>query len=401
MTDVTITDVDTHIVANPWKPWVFVRLHTDAGVTGLAEATLHGKPRTVATAVEEMSRYFVGASPFETERLFLEMYRDEAYSDNAVNTTVISAVDIACHDIQAKLFEVPLYELLGGAVHGDSVRAYANGWYTGTDGDPDAFAAAAERVVDDGYDAMKFDPFGTAWERMTRAERNRALERVGAVREAVGPDVDLLIEGHGRFTPGVAVEVARDLEQFDPTWFEEPTPHDSVEGLRRVAAKSSVPVATGERRMSKYPFRDLLSETDVDVLQPDLANCGGITEGKKIAAMADAEHVSIAPHNPQGPIATAMYAHVCTSMPNFMIQETFVDYDVDWAVDLLEDPVRVEDGHLQIPDGPGLGVELNMDAVRDHEYEGMDQIDHIDLFESNWEDRAMSDRDASAGGSDR
>jgi galactonate dehydratase len=235
---------------------------------------------------------------------------------------------------------------------------------------------------------MKFDPFGTAWERMTRADRERALERIRAVREAVGPGVDLLIEGHGRFTPGAAVELARDMEPYDPTFFEEPTHHDSVEGLRRVAAKSSVPIATGERRMSKYPFRDLLVETDVDVLQPDFANCGGITEGKKIAAMAEAEHVSIAPHNPQGPVSTAMYAHVCTSMPNFTIQETFLDYDADWTADLLKEPVRVEDGELQVPDGPGLGIELNMDVVREHAYEGRDAIDHIDLFESGWEDRA-------------
>lgn len=387
-TDITITDVDTHLVANPWKPWVFVRLHTDVGITGVAEATLMGKPKTVKTAIEELSRYYIGSSPFDIERLWLEMYRDEAYSDNVVNTTVISAIDIACHDIQAKLFDVPLYQLLGGAFHGDSVRAYANGWYTGTHGDPDEFAKAAERVVEDGYDAMKFDPFGAAWERMTRAERNRALERVAAVREAVGPDVDLLIEGHGRFTPGAAVELARDLEPYDPTWFEEPTPHDSVEGLRKVAEKSSVPIATGERRMSKYPFRDLLAETDVDVLQPDFANCGGITEGKKIAAMADAEHVSIAPHNPQGPISTAVYAHVCTTIPNFMVQETFVDYDADWTVELLEDPIVIEDGELQIPEGPGLGIELNMDAVLEHEFEDWDEIDQIDLFKSGWEDRA-------------
>jgi galactonate dehydratase len=387
-TDVTITDVDTHIVANPWKPWVIVRLHTDAGVTGIAEATLHGKPRTVATAVEEMARYYVGASPFDTEELFLEMYRDEAYSDNAVNTTVISAVDVACHDIRGKLLDVPAYELLGGAVNGTSLRAYANGWYTGTDGDPDAFADAAESVVADGYDAMKFDPFGTAWERMTRADRERALDRIRAVREAVGPGIDLLIEGHGRFTPGAAVELARDMEPFDPTFFEEPTHHDSVEGLRRVAAKSSIPIATGERRMSKYPFRDLLVETDVDVLQPDFANCGGITEGKKIAAMAEAEHVSVAPHNPQGPVATAMYAHVCATMPNFTIQETFLDYDADWTAELLSDPVRIEDGDLQVPEGPGLGIELNMDVVEEHVYEGRDAIDHIDLFESGWEDRA-------------
>lgn len=387
--EVTITDFDTYLVANPWKPWVFVHLHTDAGVTGIAEATLHGKPKTVATAIEEMSRYFLGACPFETEQLFLEMYRDEAYSDNVVNTSVISAIDIACWDIKGKLLDIPLYDLLGGALQGSEIRTYANGWYTETHGDPEAFADAAKSVVTDGYDALKFDPFGTAWERLTRKERNDALERVQAVRDAVGPDVDLLIEGHSRFSPGTAVELARDLEQFEPTWFEEPTPHDSVEGLRRVAAKSSIPIATGERRMSKFPFRDLLVETDVDVLQPDLANCGGITEGKKIAAMAEAEHVSIAPHNPQGPVATAMYAHFCTTLPNFMIQESFIEYDPEWTTNLLENPIRIEDGNLQIPDGPGLGVELDLDVVQEHEYESSEDVNLINLFESGWEDRAV------------
>jgi galactonate dehydratase len=390
--DVAITDVETYVVANPWKPWVFVRLETNVGVHGIAEATVVGKPRTIVTAVEEMSRYFLGASPFDTERLFLEMYRDEAYSDNVVNTTVISAVDIACWDIKGKLLDRPLYDLLGGAVQGTSLRAYANGWYTETDGDPEAFAEAAADVVADGYDAMKFDPFGDAWERMSRARFNHAIDVVAAVREAVGPDVDLLIEGHGRFTPGAAVEIARALEPYDPTWFEEPTPHDSVEGLRKVAAKSSIPIATGERRMSKYPFRDLLAETDVDVLQPDLVNVGGVTEGRKIAAMADAEHVSIAPHNPQGPVATAVCAHVDASLPNFMIQEVFQDYDVEWVDDLLDDPVAIEDGRLQVPSGPGLGVELNLDAVEEHAYTDEDQVKQINLFEAGWETRSLADR---------
>jgi galactonate dehydratase len=387
MKEIKITDVETFLVSNPWKPWVFVRLNTDAGVTGLAEATLMGKTQTVATAIEEMSNYFIGASPFDTEKLFLEMYRDEAYSDNVVNTTVISAIDTACWDIKAKYLDVPLYKLLGGRVH-DELRVYANGWYTGTDGDPEAFAEAAEGVVSDGYDALKFDPFGVAWERMRRSEVNDAVARVEAVREAVGPDIDLLIEGHGRFSPGTAVELIRELEPYSPTWFEEPTPHDSIEGLRRVAAKSTIPIATGERRMSKYPFRDILQETDVDIIQPDLANAGGVTEGKKIAALAEAEHVSVAPHNPQGPVATALYAHLCATLPNFMIQEVFLDYDADWTADLLVDTIEIENGLLQIPDGPGLGIELDLDVVREHEYTDESKVKVINLFETGWEDRA-------------
>lgn len=392
MSDVKITGVETYIVANPWKPWVFVRVETNTGVHGIAEATLHAKQATVVRAINEMERYYLGADPFETERLWLEMYRDEAYSDNAVNLSVISAIDIACWDIKGKLLDKPLYELLGGRVH-DEIRAYANGWYTEAAGDPAKFAAAAERVVADGYDAMKFDPFGSAWERLDRAALNRAEDIVAAVREAVGPDIDLLIEGHGRFTPGMAVEIADRLAPYDPSWFEEPTPADSINGLRKVADRSTIPIATGERHMSKHTFRDLLVDTDVDILQPDLANTGGITEGQKIAGLAEADHVSIAPHNPQGPVATAMYAHFDVATPNFMIQETFTEYDVEWAVDLLEDPIRIEQGALQLPAGPGLGVTLDMDAVREYAVspDELSHDEHLNLFDAGWETRSLTD----------
>ena len=390
MSEYEITDVETYVVANPWKPWVFVRLETEQGVTGLSEATAHGKPRTVAAAVEEMSDFFIGEDPFDTERLWLEMYRDEWFSKNVINTTVISAVDMACWDIKGKVLDKPVYELLGGSVHGDRLRAYANGWYTDTTNELSSWKEAAEGVVDDGYDAMKFDPFGSSWQRMTREEFNHAVDVVGAVREAVGPDVDLLIEGHGRFTSGQAVEVANALEQFDPTWFEEPCPPDSINSLRKVSEKSSIPIATGERLMTKYEFRDLLDQTDVDIVQPDIMNTGGITEAKKIAAQAEAEHVSFAPHNPQGPVATAISVHTDATVPNFMIQEIFQTYDVEWVDDLLVDPITVEDGYVEIPQRPGLGIELDMDVVEEHAYEGAeDQVHTINLFEKGWETRNL------------
>jgi galactonate dehydratase len=392
MSELRITDVETYIVANPWKPWVFVRLDTNQDVYGLAEATTHGKPETVAAAIEEMSDFFIGEDPFDTERLWLEMYRDEWFSKNVINTTVVSAVDIACWDIKGKVLDRPVYELLGGSVHGDSLRAYANGWYTETTDDLSTWRSAAEQVVADGYDAMKFDPFGKSWQRMERETFNHAVEIVGAVREAVGSDVDLFIEGHGRFTAGQAVEVANALAEFDPTWFEEPCPPDSINSLGKVAAKSPIPIATGERLMTKHEFRDLLAHTDVDIVQPDLMNTGGITEGKKIAAQAESEHVNFAPHNPQGPVATAISAHVDAAVPNFMIQEIFQTYDVEWVDDLLIDPIVVEDGHIQIPQRPGLGVELDMSVVREHSYsDAKDQVHTINLFEKDWETRSLTD----------
>jgi len=391
MSDVSITGVETYLVANPWKPWVFVELETNAGVTGIAEATTHDKPRTVAAAIDEMSNFFIGRDPFDTESLWLEMYRDEWFSKNIINTTVVSAVDMACWDIKGKVLDKPVYDLLGGPVHGTELRAYANGWYQDTGGTPEGFAEAAEQVVDDGYDAMKFDPFGTAWQAMSRKEQNNAVDIVGAVRETVGPDIDLLIECHGRFSAGQAVDIARDLDEFDPTWFEEPCPPDSINSLAEVSRKSPIPVATGERHMTKHDFYELVTRTDVDVLQPDLMNTGGITEGKKIAGLAEADHVDIAPHNPQGPVAGAIYGHFCTSIPNFRIQEMFQTYDVDWVDNLLKDPLVVEGGYMQIPDGPGYGIELDHDVIKEHEYtEG--KVHTIDLWESGWEDRAQDKR---------
>lgn len=275
-------------------------------------------------------------------------------------------------------------------MQGDSLLGYANGWLTGSNGNPAEFAEAAEQVVDDGYQAMKFDPFGSAWERMTRDAFNNAIDTVAAVREAVGPDIDLLIEGHGRFTPGMAIDVAEKLAPYDPTFFEEPTPADSLSGLRRVSEKSSVPIATGERAMTKYDVRDLLTETNVDFIQTDLANTGGITEGKKIASMAEAEHVTFAPHNSQGPVCTAMCVHVCATTTNFLFQETFEDYDVDWKTELLENPLEITDGEIVLPTEPGLGVELDMDVVREHDYERhADRVDMVNPFEDGWEDRSL------------
>jgi len=378
MEDVSLVDIETYIIPNPGKPWLIVRVDTDAGVTGLAEATLHGKPKTVSAAFDEMSRYYLGKNPFNTEELFLEMYRDEIYSDNVVNTSVISAIDVACWDIKAKILDLPLYKLLGGDLHGNSLRTYANGWYSNSHDKPKEFAEAASQVISKGYDALKFDPFGDIWMTSKRKTINKAIDRVSEVRKSVGGDIDILIEGHGRFTPGQAVEIEDELRKYNITWLEEPTPPDSVEGLRKVAAKSTTPIATGERRMSKYPFRDILARTDVDILQPDLANAGGITEGKKIAALAEAEHVKFAPHNAQGPVATAMYAHLCSTIPNFMIQEVFVDND--WATELLRDPLVIEDGELMIPEGPGLGIELDLDVIKDiSNSEG--NVEHAQLYE--------------------
>jgi galactonate dehydratase len=392
MSDLEIRDVDVHLVENPWKPWAFVEVHTDAGITGIGEATLPRNAFTVAAAVREEAKYYVVKDPFDTEQLYLRMYRDRGgMMPHMVKMAVISAMDTACWDIKGRYLDCPLYELLGGKLHGDDLPAYANGWYTGTDGDPEAFAEAAERVVADGYEALKFDPFGTAWQRMRRPDLDHSMDIVRAVREAVGPNVEIMIEAHYRFTPGMATEIADRLREFDPTWFEQPVPGDNHNALRKVAEHSRVPIAV-DRSPERGVNSDLV-ETGVDIVQPDLIYNGGVTGGKKIAAIAEEEYMSFAPHNANGPVSTAVCAHVDVSTPNFLIQEVFEDYaHPDWAGRLLEYPLTIEGGTVEVPDGPGLGIDLDHDALAAHEYtEDSEDVDIMNLFAEGWENRSCDE----------
>jgi len=390
MSELVITDVDTHVVGNPWKPWVFVRVHTDAGITGVGEATLPRKPETVTTAIKETSSRYVGQDPFETERFFLTMYRSEGgMMPHRVNMAVISAMDIACWDIKGKYLDTPVAELLGGSVQGDVIRGYANGWYVGLDDEPEDFARAAAGVVEDGYDAMKFDPFGSAWMTMTSRETNHALDIVKAVREAVGPAVDLIIEAHYRFSAGQAIDLAEKLAPYDITWLEQPTPPDNLDALRRVTQHSSIPIAV-DRTPEARPDAALFT-SGIDVIQPDPLYTGGITGGKKITGQAEAEHVNVAPHNANGPISTAACAHLDATTSHFMIQEVFHDYAYpEWAEELLVDPIEIEDGNVRLPEAPGLGVELDLDVVAEHAYDPEDADQMLDLFEAGWEDRSLT-----------
>lgn len=397
MPEITITDIDTAVAANPWKPWLFVRVETDQGIVGYGEGT-GGPPEDLVTMIDMMKDSIIGTSPFDTERLFAPIFPAGTGSapHHARQTTALSAIDIAMWDIKAKYLDVPIYQLLGGKLHEGPLRSYANGWYTDIYEDgirqPDKFAHAASVVVDKGYDALKFDPFGNHWKRMNREEFNRSIACVEAVREEVGPDVDLLIEGHKRFSVPMALEVAREIERFHPAWFEEPTPQD-INALKKVADASPVPIATGESMVTHHAFPDLLHETKVGINQADVVHTGGITELKKVAAMSDAEHVEMAPHMASGWITLAASLHVDVTLPNFMIQENFVEFAFpDWADKIIEDPILVENGNLHVPDRPGHGIELRWDTIKsDYSYfDHKEQVKSIDLYEHRWEERNLS-----------
>jgi galactonate dehydratase len=271
---------------------------------------------------------------------------------------------------------------MGGKVH-DRLKAYANGWYQ-VERTPEAFAAATEKVVARGYRGLKLDPFGGGGYELSRDERLRSIAIVEAVRAAVGPEVEILIEMHGRFSPASAAQIARELEPFDPTWVEEPVPPDNMIELKKAADQIQVPVATGERCYTRYGFKELLQSGAADVIQPDVLHCGGMLELKKIAAMADAYFVTVAPHNSQGPVCTAASVHVDFTLTNFKIQECFDDFVEPFIKQAVPGAPEVSaDGYFDLPERPGLGLDLDLDLIAEHPQREL----HFDLWADDWQFR--------------
>jgi galactonate dehydratase len=290
---------------------------------------------------------------------------------------------MACWDIVGKALEQPVYRLLGGAVR-DRIKTYANGWYT-VERTPEEFHAAARTVVDAGYRALKLDPFGSGLWELEPAERTRSIELVEAVADAVGDDVEILVEMHGRFTPAVALGLARDLERFRPAWIEEPVPPENLKALASVTRRANIPVATGERIHARAEFRELFELEAADILQPDIAHFGGILETRKLAATAETHYLLVAPHNVCGPVATAANLHLAACTPNFKIQEHFNDFADKWIFEVATGLPRVDpaDGCFPLPSRPGLGVSLDWDAVAEHPPESV----NFDLFKDGWQHR--------------
>jgi len=363
---VKITDVTTHIVFAGWRNWLFVRIETDEGVHGVGEGTLEGKENAVAGAVKDLKEYLVGKDPCRIELHLRNMRRDPFWRGGVVLSTAISAVEIALWDIVGKAYGKPVYALLGGAVH-DRLPAYANGWYFGAK-EVEEFAERAVRVVSKGYKALKWDPFRRADLEISRDDLRFAVDCVREVRSAVGPDVDLLIEGHGRFTPAAAVKIARALEPYDIFWFEEPTPPENLRSLRKVAERSPIPIATGERLFTREEFTRLLSLEAADYIQPDVVHAGGIMELRKIAAMAEAWYVQVAPHNPNGPVAMAATLHAAASMPNAVFIEHLMA-DPPWRSTIVTHDFDIgPDGRFALPEAPGLGIDLVLEEAARHPY---------------------------------
>ncbi len=384
-----ITAIDTYIAGNPWKNWLFAKVSTDEGIHGIGEGTINYFAKTVEAAIHELKPFAIGMDPFQVETITQRLTRDVYTEGGQIHMCAVSAIEIALWDIIGKACNQPIYNLMGGRCH-DKLRAYANGWYRGPR-TPENFSECAKKVVAKGYTAMKFDPFGNAWRQMSRYDFDLSLDIIRAVRSTVGPNVDLLIEGHCRFDVATAVQMAEKMYEFRPAWFEEPVHHLNVGAMVEVARRSPVPIATGESLSSKQQFADLLSHNAISILQPEPLNLGGIFATRKIADMVDAHYGVIAPHSAQGPVCSAACAQLNASLPNFMIHEIFDDFNEPWEKKIITNPIEVIDGYIHLSDRPGLGIDLVIEEIEKVPYQ---QENYLPLFKPGWE-RRQKQSDAS------
>ncbi len=381
-----ISKVTPMVLGTEWRNLTIVKVETDEGLVGVGECRALNRTDGVLGYLSEAApRYVIGEDPFNVERLVARMFREDFGRAGEIIMTVIALIEVACWDIIGKALDQPVYRLLGGAVR-DNIKGYANGWYTG-ERTAEEFHAAAKRVLAKGYKALKFDPFGAGFYEMERAEKNYCIGLVEAVRDAVGPDIEILIEMHGRFNPVTAVEFARELARFKPSWLEEPVPPENLAAQKKAAdaiAPLGIPVATGERLHTMYEYRELFELQACDIIQPDITHFGGILNTKKLAAWAEAYYVLVAPHNVGGPISTAAALHLAACTPNFKIQEHFNDFAESYVKDAAPGNPEIEDGYFALPSGPGLGVILDEDVVAANPRRRV----HFNLFAEDWHRRS-------------
>jgi galactonate dehydratase len=384
-----ITKVTPLVLGTRWRNLTFVKVETDEGIYGVGEARVLNRTDAVLGYLSEAApRYVIGTDPFDIEKLVQRMFREDFGRAGEIIMTATALIEIACWDIVGKALNQPVYRLLGGAVR-DKIKAYANGWYT-VERTPREFHEAAKDVIEKGYRALKFDPFGAGFYEMDRAEKNRVIALVEAVRDAVGPDVDILIEMHGRFNPVTAVEITRELAQFRPSWVEEPVPPENLAALKKASdaiAPLGVPIATGERMHTMFEYRELFELQAADIIQPDITHFGGILNTKKLAAWADTYYMLIAPHNVGGPVSTAVALHLAACTTNFKIQEHFNDFAEAYVKDAAPGLPEVVDGYFALPSGPGLGVTLDEDLIAAHPRQKV----HFNLFAEDWHKRDVSE----------
>ncbi|MFC5450498.1 galactonate dehydratase [Paenibacillus aestuarii] len=345
--------------------WLFLKVETDEGITGWGEPVVEGKADTVAAAVMEMSEHIIGADPMRIEDLFQVLYRGGFYRGGPILSSAISGIEQALWDIKGKFYNAPVYDLLGGACR-ERTRVYS---WIGGDRPSDVGQAALQQVAA-GFTAVKMNATEEMHYIDSISKVDEAIARIAAVREAVGKEVGIGIDFHGRVHKSMAKIIAKELEPFRPMFIEEPVLPENNEALREIARYTSCPIATGERMYTRWGFKELLAQGVVDIIQPDLSHAGGILETRKIAAMAEAYDVAVAPHCPLGPIALAACLQLDTCSPNAFIQEQSLGIHYNQGSDLLDylvDPsvFKYEDGFVRNLTAPGLGIEVNEAKVRE------------------------------------
>jgi L-alanine-DL-glutamate epimerase-like enolase superfamily enzyme len=341
----------------PSRSVVLARIETDEGISGIGEAAYFGGPPMITKMIieKELADYLIGEDPLNIERLWETMYqRSIKHGRKGAIIASMSGIDIALWDIKARSVGMPLYQLLGGCY--EKIRAYASAGFYAEGKGLKELAGEMESYVKEGFTAVKM--------KIGRVSQAEDMARIKAVREAIGPNIDLLVDGNNVYTSYEAIKMARKMEAYDVFWFEEPVPAEDIEGSARVAHAIDMPLAAGENEFTRYGFRDLIINQALDIAQPDATWCGGITEARKIAAMASAWNITCVPHSFSSAIALMSNLHFSASIPNSMFQEFDRNYN-PLREELLTEPVRInKDGYIDLPDKPGLGVELNEATVK-------------------------------------
>jgi len=358
---IKITDIQTFLVGVGNRNLLFVKVLTDQGIHGIGEAYSVGPDEATIATINDYKRWLVGMDPRNIEYIWSTLYNFTRFPGGSVVGAAISGIEHALWDISGKAVGLPVYMLLGGRMR-DKIRLYQSAG----GGEPRQVADSAKALVQKyGYTAVKMSPHpprGNA-EPYNQVHRS-AGQRVAAVREALGPDVDIGVDIHAKFFEVKrAIRVAKEIEPYRPMWLEEPIRPENVAAMSKLAEHVDIPLASGECNYTKHEFRAILAAQCLDIVQPDVCICGGLMEMKKIAAMADANYVMVAPHNPMGPVATTVNVHFAASTPNFLILEYHPD-DAAPRKDLLKEPLMVKDGYIPLPTKPGFGIELNEEAFR-------------------------------------
>ncbi|MBU2976456.1 mandelate racemase/muconate lactonizing enzyme family protein [Zobellia sp. B3R18] len=372
-----ITEVKVWLVEGVKYNWTLLKIYTDTGHTGVGEATNWPGSQIVEAATRELGERIIGLDPMRTDFIWTKLYRDLNWvGPYGASMCAISGIDMALLDLKGKVLGVPMYELLGGQYRTE-IPLYANYWFVGGGHNTEDYVRQAKIVKEAGFSGLKFDPFAhtnyfygedlSTELTLTRTQQDLAFNISKAVRDAIGPDMDMMIETHAMLNFKVAVAMAERLAALDIAWFEEPAGPESAKTLRafRERIDPKVSICVGERHYTRYGIRDVLESYVADIIMPDITRCGGPSEMKRMATMAEAYNVLVAPHNPNGPLSTLASSHVCASIPNFFRQE-FIFNDVPWRDEVISHPLNIKNGKLIISDRPGLGVDLVESEMEKH-----------------------------------